>query len=146
MRPDLPERIPGKPANEHEQDDCTGPVREPGEGARDHLTDVLQADCEALLPVRQWGHRAVCQSNPQHASPDEREQEPAGQVRCGQRALQGAEPPGERAWSEEAAHSPAKALPEECNGEQRGDHPEHVGDAKSERQHELAMPENRPSE
>src|SRR5260221_14397825 len=106
----LPQRIPGKAANECEQDKRTGPVREPGEGVRDHPADVLQADCELLLPVCQWGHGAIRQPNPQHASSNECEQKPTSQVRGGQRPPQGTEPPGERARAEQTAPSPAKAL------------------------------------
>src|SRR5260370_1694255 len=120
MRPDLSQCIPGKAADECKQDDCAGTVGERGEGVRDYLADVLQAHCEALLPVRQGRHGAIRQPNPQHASSDKREQKPTGQVRGGQRPPQGTEPPGERAQAEEAGHSPPKALPEEPKTRKRG--------------------------
>src|SRR5260370_31073933 len=112
MRPDLSQCIPGKAADECKQDDCAGTVGERGEGVRDYLADVLQAHCEALLPVRQGRHGAIRQPNPQHASSDKREQKPTGQVRGGQRPPQGTEPPGERAQAEEAGYSPPQAVPE----------------------------------
>src|SRR5712691_2686518 len=72
-RPSLPEGIPGKHADESEDDGGTHPVGDPGESMRDNLTNVLQADSQAYLPVRERRHRAICQPDPQHACSDDHE-------------------------------------------------------------------------
>src|SRR6266851_3414186 len=108
--PNLPDRMPGKPEDERQEDESSRPIRDPGEGVRDDLATVLQTRRQLYLPVRQWRHGRVGQPHPKHASPDEREQEPAGQAGDGECARDGAKPPGECAGPEQAARTPVIAV------------------------------------
>src|SRR6266849_11218490 len=135
-RPDLPECVPGKPTKEDEEDEHAHPVWNPGEGVGHDLADMLQARGQLYLPVRQWRHGRVGQPDPQHAPPDECEQDAAGQVRCGERVCERTQPPGECAGPEQAACPPVVAIPEQRDDEQRSDHAKDIGRAKHQREPE----------
>src|SRR6266700_650505 len=91
VRLDLPERTPGQESNEQEEDKGCRPVRSPGERACNYPADMLQTDSKCCLPACQRLHGAECETNPDHSSRHDEEQQPTGKVCRADRTLQWAE-------------------------------------------------------